>query len=221
MDTFRMFKLTDFSFSFSHFFKGERITNTIKTMIPDMRIEQLPIPFTLIATDIISGREQVFHSGELYQMIRASISIPIIFQPVPFEGMLLMDGGITNPLPLNRVQRKENDILVAVNVSDINPIHFDDTDDDSSEREIGYLDTLNRVTDIMVWQNMELMQQMIAPDMAIRVSNSHFGSYEYNHADDIIAFGFDLMNKEIDRYEKSLESQPARPFFSWWPFGRK
>ena len=97
--------------------KGEPVLDRIKEMVPDMKIEDMKVPFACVATDIITGEEVVFDKGSLYEAIRASISIPTLFVPQEFGTHLLVDGGIVNPLPLNRVKRSEGDILFAVDLS--------------------------------------------------------------------------------------------------------
>ncbi len=117
LDRSKMWKLTDFSLSLSHLMKGERVIEAMKEVVPDINIEDLPIPYCAVATDWETGREVVFRHGSLYDAIRASISMPAVFSPVRRDGMILVDGGIINPLPLNRVERHDGDILAAVNVS--------------------------------------------------------------------------------------------------------
>ena len=117
LDRSKMWKLTDLSLSLTHLMKGERVIEAMKDVVPDVNIEDLPVPYCAVATDWETGHEVVFRSGSLYDAIRASISLPAVFSPVRRDGMILVDGGIINPLPLNRVERRDGDILVAVNVS--------------------------------------------------------------------------------------------------------
>ena len=97
--------------------KGQRIIEELEKIVPDRPLEQLNIPCTIVATDMISSDEVVFRTGSLFEAIRASISIPLFFQPVQKGGKLLIDGGILNPLPLHIVEREEGDILVAMDIS--------------------------------------------------------------------------------------------------------
>ena len=117
LDRSKMWKLTDLSLSLTHLMKGERVIEAMKDVVPDVNIEDLPVPYCAVATDWETGHEVVFRSGSLYDAIRASISMPAVFSPVRRDGMILVDGGVINPLPLNRVERHDGDILVAVNVS--------------------------------------------------------------------------------------------------------
>lgn len=97
--------------------KGERIINELEKVVPDRPIEQLNIPCTIVASDMISTEEVVFRSGSLFEAVRASISIPLFFKPVQIGQRLLIDGGILNPLPLHVIQRQEGDLLVAMDIS--------------------------------------------------------------------------------------------------------
>jgi len=117
LDRSKIWKLTDLSLSLTHLMKGERVIEAMKEVVPDVDIEDLPIPYCAIATDWETGRQVVFRDGSLYDAIRASISMPAVFSPVKRDGMLLVDGGVFNPLPLSEVVRTEDDLLVAVNVS--------------------------------------------------------------------------------------------------------
>lgn len=117
LDRSKMWRLTDLSLSLTHLMKGDRVIEAMKEVVPDIDIQNLPIPYCAVATDWETGREIIFRSGSLYDAIRASISMPAVFNPVRRQGMILVDGGVINPLPINRVERREGDILVAVNVS--------------------------------------------------------------------------------------------------------
>ena len=97
--------------------KGQRIIQELEKVVPDRPIESLNIPCTIVASDMINTEEVVFRSGSLFEAVRASISIPLFFQPVQMGQRLLIDGGILNPLPLHAVERTEGDILVAMDIS--------------------------------------------------------------------------------------------------------
>lgn len=117
LDKQQILSLTDFSLGLSHMVKGDKVLQAIQEFVPDRPIEMLPIPLTIVATDIINAEEVVFREGSLFEAIRASISIPLFFRPVKYKDTLLVDGGLINPFPLDRVPRLEDDILVGVNIS--------------------------------------------------------------------------------------------------------
>lgn len=97
--------------------KGERIIAELEKVVPDRPLEELNIPCSIVATDMIHSDEVVFRTGSLFEAVRASISIPLFFKPVQIGKRLLIDGGILNPLPLHVIERTPGDILVAADIS--------------------------------------------------------------------------------------------------------
>ncbi|MBQ1913200.1 MAG: patatin-like phospholipase family protein [Bacteroidales bacterium] len=119
LDPVKVVSLMDFSVSRNYLVKGDKVINAIKERVPNVNIEDLPIPFTAVATDLFTGEEVIFREGPLFDAIRASISIPSMFRPVKWKGRTLVDGGMVNTFPLNRVARTPGDILVGFNVNQI------------------------------------------------------------------------------------------------------
>ena len=130
VDRQRILQLTDFSITGNSLVKGSKVIKALQEIVPECRIESLPVPLTLVASDLITSDEIVFREGSLFEAIRASISIPLFFQPVQWQGRLLVDGGILNPLPLKHIQRTEGDILVAVNISGKDGLHIEQKSSD-------------------------------------------------------------------------------------------
>lgn len=120
LDKWNVYSLMDLAISKNHFVKGDKIIRAMQEVVPDVNIEDMNIPYRAIATDLYTGEEVVFDKGKLFTAIRASISIPSLFRPVKYGLSTLIDGGIANCLPLNRVERQEGDLLVAFDVNDVN-----------------------------------------------------------------------------------------------------
>ena len=110
-------RLLDFSFSSSGLLKGERVIRALKELIGDRRIEDLPISFTAVATNVEDEREVWLNRGSLFDAIRASIAIPTVFTPVQYRGKTLLDGGLINPIPIAPTLRDKTDITIAVSLS--------------------------------------------------------------------------------------------------------
>lgn len=123
LDKIDILTLIDFTFSSKGIVKGQKVFEKMQEldMIPDVNIEELPVPYTAVAVDIINNQLVVFNSGNLQNAIRASISIPSVFTPMPYNGTLLVDGGVLSPLPLEFVKRNSSDLLVAVDLNAITP----------------------------------------------------------------------------------------------------
>lgn len=119
LDAWKVFGLMDLSLSKNHLVKGDKVIDALKGIVPDVNIEDLDIPYRAVAADLYTGEEVVFEQGPLFDAIRASISIPSLFRPVKYGYRVLVDGGIVNTMPVDKVKRNENDILVAFDVNDI------------------------------------------------------------------------------------------------------
>ena len=217
----KMLKLTDFSLSLSHIVKGSRIIEAIMEFVPDMPIENLPIPYCAVATDWKSGREVVFRQGSLFEAIRASISLPAFYEPVQRDGMILIDGGVTNPIPLNRVERHDGDILVGVDVSgqdyEAQSKEKQAKTEQSKQRisfsqqiinklrpesiEFNSYTMLSRVSSLMIRQNSILMAQLMHPDVLVDIQMSGYGSFDYDKSEKIIAVGRKKTQQALSKYQ--------------------
>jgi len=221
IDRKKMLELTDFSLSLNHLVKGSRIIEAIMEFVPDMPIEDLPIPYCAVATDLKAGREVVFDKGSLFEAIRASISLPSFYEPVQRDDMILIDGGVINPIPLNRVQRQPGDILVGVDVSghdykaqwEKKQALVERRKRDKSLKaqildklipdniDFNYLTLLSRTSSLMIRQNSILMAQLTHPDMLIDIQMSRYGSFDYHLSEKIIAVGRLKTSLAISKYE--------------------
>ncbi len=112
-----VFDLMDFTFKKQGFVKGDKIFDRLRKITGDVKIEELSIPFTAVATDIKNNKEVYFRKGDLFKALRASVSIPGMFVPVIVGKQLLVDGGVLNPMPVNLVEKKEGAIVIAVNLN--------------------------------------------------------------------------------------------------------
>ena len=107
----------DIPFSRSGLIDGGKIEEFVRSQVKFERIENLAVPFRAVATDILTGREHVFASGEVVTAVRASIAIPGMFTPVRRGGMILVDGGLVNPVPVSVARDMGADYVVAVDVT--------------------------------------------------------------------------------------------------------
>lgn len=97
--------------------KAQRIFGQVEQILGDQLIEDLPIPFTAVATDLHARREVWFQRGPLTSAIRASIAIPGVITPVEMNGRLLADGGLMNPVPIEPTAASAADLTVAISLS--------------------------------------------------------------------------------------------------------
>lgn len=95
---------------------GEKVMSRIRDLVGDVRIEDLPLPYTAVATDLVAGKEVWFQSGPVETAIRASIALPSVFTPLVHEGRVLADGGLLNLVPVTPLAAVHADLIVAVSV---------------------------------------------------------------------------------------------------------
>jgi NTE family protein len=96
---------------------GDKVSELVRAHIHANAIESLPIPFAAVATDIVSGEEVIIRSGDVIEAVRASISVPGIFTPVRSNGRILVDGGLTNPVPVSAARAMGADFVIAIDLN--------------------------------------------------------------------------------------------------------
>ncbi|MCL1037753.1 patatin-like phospholipase RssA [Shewanella corallii] len=109
--------LMDLSWRKGGLIGGERVFNVLESHIGDVRIEDLKLPFTAVATDLYSGQEIWFSEGELRHAVRASCSMPGILSPVQQGDRWLVDGAVVNPVPVSVARAMDVDVVIAVDLS--------------------------------------------------------------------------------------------------------
>lgn len=132
-------RLYDLALSQPGIIKADKIFQAIGTMIDHVNIEDLAIPFTAVATDIVNYREVWFQRGSLEMAMRASCAIPTFITPVMINGKILADGGLMNPVPVEPTAAIPSDLTIAVSLagrpntvlsaSAVNAGHADDVDE--------------------------------------------------------------------------------------------
>ena len=220
IDKKKMLELTDFSLSLNHLVKGKRIIDAIMEFVPDINIEDLPLPYCAVATDIKAGKEVVFTKGSLFEAIRASISIPSFYEPVQRDDMVLIDGGILNPIPFS-VKRQAGDIMVGVDVSGCDyksqweerhhPMWWQKDDHSLKAKildkiipddiEFNYFSLLARTSSLMIRQNSILMAKLMKPDMLVDVQMNRYGIFDFDKSEKIITIGRQKTSQVLSKYE--------------------
>ena len=99
--------------------KGQMLMQTLQDFVGRHRIEDLPIPLTIVATDVLGRREVWLQRGDLFDAIRASIAVPTIFTPHVVNDRPLLDGGILNPVPIAPTLQDPTDAVIAVSLSGV------------------------------------------------------------------------------------------------------
>lgn len=220
-------RLLDFSFERNGLIKGDRIMNALRDLIGDYRIENLPISYTAVATDVDEQREVWLNHGSLFDAIRASIAIPTVFTPVPFRGRMLLDGGLINPVPIAPTLRDKTDMTLAVSVngkpeplppmSSASPRSASEKNDyrariaefidDLQERfitrdqdEADFFDVITRSIDTMQSTITRFQLAAYSPDVIIDIPRNTASIYEFYRASELIEAGYDRAARVLAPY---------------------
>lgn len=123
LDYLDVLRLVDVTWSPMGAMRASKVMGKLEALVGDVLIENLPIPVTTVATDLVRQREVWFQNGPLLQAIRASIAVPGVITPVHLGEQVLVDGGLLNPLPIMpMVAAHQADFVVAVNVTAHSPL---------------------------------------------------------------------------------------------------
>ncbi len=139
--------------------------------------DRLPIPFRAVATDIQVGEPVVLAKGNLAMAMRASMAIPTVFSPVVLDGRLLVDGGVTNNLPVDVVRAMGADVVIAIDLGA--PLE--------SRKVNSLLQIQNQTSRMLVRKNME--PQLAAADIVLHPTVSHFGTLNFAALQEIFEAG--------------------------------
>ncbi len=114
IDYIKLFRILVEKPSKNGLLRGKKMEAFLDNLCGEKKIEDLPIKFRAVCSDLISGDKYVFDKGKLSTAIRASCAIPALFSPVKYEGKILIDGGATNPIPTSEVYPGKNEKIIAV-----------------------------------------------------------------------------------------------------------
>ncbi len=214
-------RFVDIAFRGGGLLKGDRIIDTLKAMVGEHIIEDLPIAYTAVATDIDRRREVWISKGPLFDAIRASIAVPTVFTPHHYLGLSLVDGGLLDPVPIAPTFGDRTDLTVAVNLNGDaagEPRAAESTEsavpkgreDDLHVRILQFLEGIGQRTgqadenDLglfeLISRSFETMQNAIAamklaayaPDVLINVPRDACGAHEFHRAAEMIDLGYRL-----------------------------
>ncbi len=218
--------LLDLSWKKSGLVKGDKIINTLTELVGNVHIEDLPIAFTAVAVDVANEKEVWINSGDLFDAIRASISLPLFFTPFHYRGVDLIDGGVLNPVPIAPTFGDATDLTIAVNLGGKASINKPENHEKNSktENESSLSGKITRfvesITESAVkhsgadWdaydianQAFDAMQGTIArqklaaypPDCFIEIARNACGTLEFDRASELIDLGYQKTRESLER----------------------
>lgn len=211
-------RLLDPSLSAPGAIKAEKVMDKVRSMLGKVRIEDLRIPYTAVATDVMQSKEVWFQKGPLDAAIRASIAIPSLISSVTIGGRLFVDGGVLNPLPIAPLASTKADLVVAISLSGPgknhpmgNPAII--SSDKQAAKENTDTQQLAKIpkgigTFEIMERSIETMQSLITryrnagypPDLLVEIPIDSIGMLEFHKAKDQIELGRKLTARAIDNW---------------------
>lgn len=216
LDRRKVFSLVDFTLSNHGLVKGDKVLGAMKEFIPDTNIEDLPIPYSATAADIVHHKEVVYRTGSLYNAIRASIAIPTVLTPIIKNSSVIVDGGVINNVPISNVVRHPGDKLVAVYVNANIPVAKAVVQAKKEEENLAfykkwledfyehlqvilpktnktekfnYFSLIDKTITSGMLQLAKLTIEKGNPDILINVSRDACGTYDFFKANELIEMG--------------------------------
>ena len=231
LDLLDVARLLDFSLGKTGLIQGNRVFEEIEKIVGSVMIEDLPLAFTAVATDIIKKKEVWIQEGSLLDAIRASIAIPTVFTPKQIGGRHLVDGGILSPLPVAPTLADNTDMTIAVKLNaQIDKVYRVDIPRQEQEKESGMqalfselvekaealiarepCDTFDEMSMFdIVGRTIDTMQDALtdcksagySPDMMIGIPKDACGFYEFNKAWELIELGRLIAREHLEEKEK-------------------
>lgn len=225
----KLFAILDFTITKQGFLKGERVFNMIQEFTGKHNIENFNIPFKVVTTDLLHNKEVYFEKGDLFKALRASVGIPGVFTPVCFKKQILIDGGVLNPLPVNLVNKKEGELMVAVNLNGTStaspPLKPWESEEASEGTMLDWLKTLVQskddkkpavmdLTDISLEQVLfssydmtldrltGMMLQIHPPDILVEIPRNTCETFDFHRSGALVAFGRAQCKNAVKRFRE-------------------
>ena len=188
--------ITDWALPFSGRFggmiKGDALQAMVNRLIKNQTIENMPMPLGIVSTDLQTGNGVLFQRGDTGQAVRASCSIPGVFQPTIIQGREYVDGGLVSPVPVRYAKQMGADIVIAVNIST----------EPSSQDSSGSLGNLLHTTSIMGKSintfELDLAQVVIQPEL------KSMRSTDFKSRNAAILAGEEAVMKQISQIKNML-----------------
>ncbi|SMD32457.1 NTE family protein [Reichenbachiella faecimaris] len=223
-----MANLLDISWGNGGIFKGDKVIDTLKDLLGDVQIENLSIPFTAVAADMITQKEVWINKGSLFDAIRASISLPLFFTPVKRKDKLLIDGGVLNPVPIAPTFNDQTDFTIAVNLggpllkkNEKEPeveeqkegwgkfqqnikdfIAKYSNSDDTKKKDWSIYEVADRAFDTMQSSIARMKITTYPPDVEIKIARNTCGTLDFDRAEQMIHIGFERAKEAFDAKNK-------------------
>ena len=178
---------------------GKKVNNFIEDHVDKMNFKDLKIPFSVVATNFKNGDVVIINKGDVASAIRASISLPLVFKPVERGNKLLVDGGLSLPVPVEVVRKMGADLVIAVNLD------ADYFANNNENNKFGFYkmaeNSINLLRHHLAHRNVENADIVISP----QVGNAHWG--KFLDGKDIISAGEKSTKIKLSQLKESMHQE--------------
>ncbi|MEJ6811937.1 MAG: patatin-like phospholipase family protein [Oceanospirillaceae bacterium] len=210
LSRFDVFRLVDMSLLSMGAIRGEKAFAILEDLMGDQLIEELPIPYTAVATDLVKQQEVWFQSGKMMDAFRASVAVPGIIVPVTEDDRFLVDGGLLNPVPIMPTVADQADLIVAVNLNinldNLRPVQGSNLNvaGYSDDWKIPSIKTSKSQRSHLQWNKLEMLTQCFEtmqstmakykmagyePDIEVKIDRNACSFFELHRAKEMIDIG--------------------------------
>ncbi|SEO57302.1 patatin-like phospholipase family protein [Propionispora vibrioides] len=176
---------------------GEKVLQVMRLLTQQKSFADLKTPLAVVATEINHGKEVVFTEGDLAKAVRASISVPGIFVPYQWDDMLLVDGAVLNPTPIDVVRKMGADIVIGV--------------------DLAYASTVSSITNMfdVIIQSIDIMERELSKhrqphcDVLIRPEISHISPSSFESIEECVALGEAAAELVVGEIRRLLEGESS------------
>ncbi len=179
--------------------KGEKLEEFVRSKVKQENIEELRIPFAAVATDLNRGTRVVLDRGSVAKAVRASSAIPGVFNPVSHQGLLLVDGGVVDNLPVAVARERGAELVIAVDISE-NVTNFNITN---------ILDVMLQTITIMGAENVKYKRK--EADVLIEPSVGDVGMLDFTQKKRCMQAGIDAAQKMMPELRAKIAAWQAKP----------
>ncbi|MBJ7341697.1 patatin-like phospholipase family protein [Mycolicibacterium sp.] len=200
-------RLLDPSLTSAGVLRADKILDAVREILGEAVIEELPIPFTAVATDLVAGKSVWLQRGPVDAAIRASIAIPGVIKPHMLDGRLLADGGILDPLPMAPLAAVNADLIIAVSLSGDDPCRTAPGPESGPANEL--LSRMWRSTTALLDTSTArtLLDTPAAKTVLSRFANDGVETDDHNDSTESSVpklGGFEVLNRAIDIAQSAL-----------------
>jgi len=192
---------------------GDKIFQKIKELVGEYKIEDLPIKFTAVATDLTRKKEIWFQKGDLWQAVKASSAIPGVFEPVKINNRVFVDGGVLNLMPVAPVMSDMSDLIVAINLyADKKNVKIKLPSEVEKKQSLfeemwkkifsGKDDEVNESINLMMEVIFRYRCAEYIPDIEIKIPKNLANWYEFHKAPELIEAGRIIARESIENAKK-------------------